>query len=105
MADEFEKRVESGESLVFDVRKPSEYEAEHLELAYTTPLHELNLHMSKFQNKKMKYVHCAGGYRSMIACSILKARGVENVIDIAGGFNAISKTNLTRTQFVCPSKK
>jgi hypothetical protein len=41
----------------------------------------------------------------MIACSILKARGVADVIDVAGGFNAISKTNLTRTQFVCPSKK
>lgn len=104
-AEVFEKRAESGEPLVFDVRKPSEYEPEHLELAYTTPLHELNLHMSKFQNEKTKYVHCAGGYRSMIACSILKARGVENIIDVAGGFNAISKTNLTRTQFVCPSKK
>ncbi|MFN5093549.1 MAG: MBL fold metallo-hydrolase [Bacteroidota bacterium] len=104
-AEEFEKRVAEGDFKVFDVRKPGEYEAEHLELAYTTPLHELNLHMSKFQDEKTKYVHCAGGYRSMIACSILKARGIADVIDVAGGFNAISKTNLTRTQFVCPSKK
>jgi len=49
-------------------------------------------------------VHCAGGYRSMIAASILKARGIENVIDVAGGYGAIKNTGLKRTDFVCPSK-
>ena len=50
------------------------------------------------------YIHCAGGYRSMIAASILKARGIENVIDVAGGYAAIKDTALTRTDFACPSK-
>jgi rhodanese-related sulfurtransferase len=50
-------------------------------------------------------MHCAGGYRSMIAASILKARGIENFTEVAGGFAAISKTGIPKTDFVCQSKK
>ena len=86
-----------------DVRKPTEFQAEHLESAISAPLHELNSHMSAFKTGENNYIHCAGGYRSMIAASILKSRGIHNVIDIAGGYNAISKTALPKTNFVCPS--
>ena len=88
---------------IIDVRKPTEFQAEHLENATTAPLHELNNHMSAFKSGENNYIHCAGGYRSMIAASILKGRGIHNVIDIAGGYNAISKTSLPKTNFVCPS--
>jgi glyoxylase-like metal-dependent hydrolase (beta-lactamase superfamily II)/rhodanese-related sulfurtransferase len=86
-----------------DVRKPTEFQAEHLEIGISAPLHELNSHMSAFKTGENNYIHCAGGYRSMIAASILKSRGIHNVIDIAGGYNAISKTALPKTNFVCPS--
>jgi glyoxylase-like metal-dependent hydrolase (beta-lactamase superfamily II)/rhodanese-related sulfurtransferase len=86
-----------------DVRKPTEFQAEHLEIGISAPLHELNNHMSVFKSGENNYIHCAGGYRSMIAASILKSRGIHNVIDIAGGYNAISKTSLPKTNFVCPS--
>ncbi len=86
-----------------DVRKPTEFGAEHLEAVTSAPLHELNQHMSAFKTGENNYIHCAGGYRSMIAASILKSRGIHNVIDIAGGYNAISKTSLPKTNFVCPS--
>jgi rhodanese-related sulfurtransferase len=59
--------------------------------------------MSAFKSGENNYIHCAGGYRSMIAASIAKSRGIHNVIDIAGGYNAISKTSLPKTNFVCPS--
>jgi len=86
-----------------DVRKPTEFQSEHLEAATSAPLHELNQHMSAFKTGENNYIHCAGGYRSVIAASILKSRGIHNVIDIAGGYNAISKTSLPKTNFVCPS--
>lgn len=88
---------------VFDVRKPGEYESEHLTIAESTPLDFLNNHIAAFPKKETFYVHCAGGYRSVIAASILKARGYHNVIDVAGGFEAIKNTGLERTAAVCPS--
>ena len=86
------------EAIVFDVRKPGEYEAEHIENVPSTPLDFLNDHISEFPTNKDFYVHCAGGYRSVIAASILKARGYSKVIDVAGGYGAIKKTNIKRTQ-------
>ncbi|QTE21679.1 MBL fold metallo-hydrolase [Polaribacter cellanae] len=88
---------------VFDVRKPGEFENEHIKIANSTPLDFLNSHISEFPKKGNFYVHCAGGYRSVIAASILKARGFHNVIDVAGGYAAIKKTNIERTTTVCPS--
>ncbi len=88
---------------VFDVRKPGEYTSEHIKIAESTPLDYLNNHIAEFPKKEDFYVHCAGGYRSVIAASILKSRGFHNVIDVAGGYAAIRNTNIERTEAVCPS--
>lgn len=88
---------------VFDVRKPGEYTSEHIEDVLNTPLDYLNDHISEFPRKETFYIHCAGGYRSVITASILKARGFHNVIDVSGGYGAIKKTNINRTSPVCPS--
>ena len=89
--------------LVFDVRKPGEYDSEHINIAENTPLDFLNDHISEFPIDKEFFLHCAGGYRSVIAASILKARGFHNVIDVAGGYAAIRNTKIERTIAVCPS--
>lgn len=88
---------------VFDVRKESEYTSEHLVNAKSSPLSFLNDHLSEFPEKETFYVHCAGGYRSMIAISILKSRGIHNTIDVAGGFVAIKEAGIETTDYVCPS--
>ncbi|CAM1351376.1 MBL fold metallo-hydrolase [Tenacibaculum crassostreae] len=88
---------------VFDVRKPGEYENEHIIDVPSTPLDFLNEHIEEFPRKEDFYVHCAGGYRSVIAASILKARGFHNIIDVAGGYKAIKETAIPRTATVCPS--
>jgi len=102
-AEEFAKRMNAEKLNVIDVRKPSEWEAEHLEHAKHASLQFLNDNMAEFSKDKTNYVHCAGGYRSMIAASVLKARGIHNIVDVAGGFAAIKKTDLATTEFVCPS--
>lgn len=104
-AEEFEKEVSINKDVVVDVRKPGEYEAEHLENAVSIPLDFINEQLASYPKDKHFYMHCAGGYRSMIAASILKSRGYDNFTEIAGGFNAISKTSLPKTSFVCQSKK
>ncbi len=96
-ANVLEQQIDK-DALVFDVRRPGEYEAEHIENVPSTPLDFLNDHISEFPTNKDFYVHCAGGYRSVIAASILKARGYSKVIDVAGGYGAIKKTNIKRTQ-------
>ncbi|MFN0290454.1 MBL fold metallo-hydrolase [Pedobacter helvus] len=104
-ADEFEKAYQqNADILALDVRKPGEYQAEHLEFTHPRPLDYINDWTHEMDSNKTYYVHCAGGYRSMIAASILKARGIENVIDVAGGYGAIKNTGLKRTDFICPSK-
>jgi len=104
-AVQFEDLVTANEQLnALDVRKPGEYEAEHLENTLTRPLDYINDWTTELNPKQTYYIHCAGGYRSMIAASILKARGIDKVIDIAGGYGAIKSTGLKRTEFACPSK-
>ncbi|MFC6876996.1 MBL fold metallo-hydrolase [Flavobacterium myungsuense] len=88
---------------VFDVRKPGEYAAEHIIEVVSTPLDFLNEHLAEFPKEDNFYLHCAGGYRSMIATSILKARGYHNAINVLGGFDAIKKTGIKTTNYVCPS--
>lgn len=88
---------------IFDVRKPGEYLSEHVEGAHHTPLSNLNDHLAEFPKDGEFYLHCAGGYRSMIAASILKARGIHNIIDVQGGFGAIKETNTPKSDYVCPS--
>lgn len=101
-ANDLEKAIENNKP-VFDTRKPGEYENEHIVDVPNTPLDFLNEHIAEFPKDKDFYVHCAGGYRSVIASSILKARGYHNVIDVAGGYKAIKETNIKRTTMVCPS--
>lgn len=88
---------------IFDVRKPGEYLSEHVENAHHTPLSNLNDHLAEFPQDGEFYLHCAGGYRSMIAASILKARGIHNVIDVQGGYGAIKGTGIPKSDYVCPS--
>jgi len=98
---EFAKRFKNSRPPVFDVRKESEFKAEHLDGAIHAPLDYLNDHLSEIPREGEVYIYCAGGYRSMIAASILKARGWDNIIDVDGGFKAISETDVPRTDFVC----
>jgi glyoxylase-like metal-dependent hydrolase (beta-lactamase superfamily II)/rhodanese-related sulfurtransferase len=104
-ASEFESAYQQDSNIAaLDVRKPGEYEAEHLEFTLPRPLDYINEWTQELDAKQTYYLHCAGGYRSMIAASILKARGVDQVVDVAGGYGAIKDTGLKRTDFVCPSK-
>lgn len=88
---------------IFDVRKPGEYLSEHILSAHSTPLDFINDHMGEFPSKHRIFIHCAGGYRSMIAASILKSRGIHNLVDIKGGYAQIKKTNVKVSDYVCPS--
>jgi hydroxyacylglutathione hydrolase len=104
LAEIMEEAEEEKEKVViFDVRKEGEYSAEHIADVPSTPLDNINDHLAEFPKEEEFYLHCAGGYRSMIAASILKARGYHNVINVAGGFNAIKKTAIKTTNYVCPT--
>jgi rhodanese-related sulfurtransferase len=103
-AEEFERQVSIGESKIIDIRKESEYEAEHVEDAYSKPLAYINDWVKDINPDEHFFLHCAGGYRSMIAASILEARGFRNFSEVEGGFNAIAKTTVPKTNFVCQSK-
>ena len=102
-AETFAKRYASGDIHVMDVRKPGEYEAEHVENAENIPLDYISEQMHKVDPEKTYHVHCAGGYRSVIAASILKARGFHELVDVAGGYKDIKATDVEVTNFVCPS--
>jgi glyoxylase-like metal-dependent hydrolase (beta-lactamase superfamily II)/rhodanese-related sulfurtransferase len=89
------------DSIIIDVRKHSEFQAERVEGAINLPLDFINDHLAEIPKQGKVFIHCAGGYRSMIAISILKARGWDNLIDVSGGFKAIAETAIPRTNFVC----
>ena len=89
---------------IFDVRKPGEYASEHLDEAHSTPLSFINDYMDKFPENEPFYLHCAGGYRSVIAASILKSRGIHNLIDVKRGFAAIKNEGMKISEYICPSK-
>lgn len=99
----FEHDLNQSPSLVFDVRKESEFLSERLKNAHNSPLDFINDHLSNFPTEDVFYIHCAGGYRSVIAGSIMKKRGIHNFVNVEGGFAAIKKTDLNRTDYVCPS--
>lgn len=103
-AEEFSEEVEIGDSKIIDIRKDTEYSAEHVEEAFSKPLANINDWIKDIDPKEPFFLHCAGGYRSMIAASILQARGFRNFKEIEGGFNAIAKTELPKTDFVCQTK-
>lgn len=100
----FASEVKMGESKVLDVRKPSEFDAEHLENATFCTLADINDWVKDINPKEHFYLHCQSGYRSMVAASILQARGYHNFSEVEGGFKAISGTSLPKTNFVCQSK-
>ena len=86
-AEEFNTIYQANNQIdIVDVRKETEYQTRHIIDAKLAPLSMLEIHASTFVNKKQNYVHCAGGYRSVIACSLLKRAGVHNTINIEGGF-------------------
>ena len=103
-AEQFAQEFRKGESLVVDVRRETEYSAEHVEDAYNKPLDFITEWASAVDPAQPFYLHCAGGYRSMIAASILKARGIHQFKEVDGGFASIAKTEVPRTDFVCQSK-
>jgi len=82
--------------LLFDVRKPGEYKAGHIKIAKNTPLEFINSHLEDFPKETPFFVHCASGYRSVIAASILKTRGFYNVKDVSGGYQALVTTKIER---------
>ena len=101
-SQDFKKEMITNALPVFDVRKQSEFLSEHVLDANNTPLDFINDHLAEFPEKPF-YLHCAGGYRSMIASSILKSRGIHNLVDIKGGFKAIQEAGVPVSEFVCPS--
>ena len=85
---------------LLDVRRKSEYDTEHLVGAENFPLDFINENMAMLDKDKKYYIHCQSGYRSVIACSILKARGFHNLVNVKGGYKVLSTTGLEHTRFV-----
>lgn len=103
-AEAFSKQLKVGKVTVLDVRKPGEYTSEHVQGAVNTPLDNINEVIAEINPDETYYVHCAGGYRSMIFNSILRARGFHNLVDIKGGFKAIKEAEtIPVTDYVCPT--
>lgn len=101
---EFSKRLKEDHINVIDVRKPGEFVSEHVKGATNLPLDIINEIITELNPTDQYYVHCAGGYRSMIFNSILRARGFTNLIDVQGGFKAIKENgSIPVTDYVCPS--
>lgn len=98
-AEELAKVYHTGDYHVVDARKESEYATEHVIGATNFPLDFINQNMSALDPKATYYLHCAGGYRSVITASILRARGFQNLVNIQGGFNAIIETDLKRSEY------
>ncbi len=102
-AESLSEQLEHGDLNVLDVRKDGEYNSAHLEGVQHLPLDFLNDRMHEVEKNKTYHVHCAGGYRSVIAASILKANGFEQLVDIAGGFGAMKKTGIPIVETACSS--
>ncbi len=99
-----EELAEVKDAVIVDVRKESEYVSEHLVNVENAPLDYLNESMAHIPKDKTVYIHCAGGYRSMIFASALRARGFDNLVDVRGGFKAIKESGrFELTEYVCPS--
>ncbi|MDM1071629.1 MBL fold metallo-hydrolase [Empedobacter brevis] len=103
-ASQLVEEIKGKEVVIVDVRKETEYATEHINDAYSKPLASINDWINGIDPTKHFYLHCAGGYRSMIAASILQARGYRNFTEIEGGFDAIAQTSIPKTDFVCQSK-
>ena len=104
-AKDLEKLVKQEKVPVFDVRKENEYLSGHISSAENTPLDFLNDYLDRFPKKNPFFIHCAGGYRSVIAASILKKRGIHNLIDVQGGFKKIKETEIELSDNIFPSNR
>ncbi|MDR6301541.1 MBL fold metallo-hydrolase [Mesonia maritima] len=102
-AGEFEKIYAENDLKLIDVRKKSEFDAEHVVGSINIPLNSLNTHLAELPKEAPFIIFCAGGYRSMIASSILKSRGWDNFKDVIGGFKAIKNTTVKTSEYVCPT--
>ncbi|MGK7390097.1 MAG: MBL fold metallo-hydrolase [Candidatus Cyclobacteriaceae bacterium M2_1C_046] len=100
-AEEFAARHKQEKIKAIDVRKESEFNAEHMEGADNKPLDFINQNIFSYDDQQVNYIYCAGGYRSMIAASILRSRGLKKLVNIKGGFKAIAETSIPKTAFVC----
>ena len=100
---DLEKLVKQEKVPVFDVRKENEYLSGHISSAQNTPLDFLNDYLDRFPKNNPFFIHCAGGYRSVIAASILKKRGIHNLIDVQGGFKKIKETEIELSDYIFPS--
>lgn len=103
LAEEYISHVKNEKVKVIDVRKPSEFSAEHVDGAINLPLDFINEHLAEFPKNEKFYMHCASGYRSMVAASILKARGWDNFVEVAGGIKALGEAGAPLTDYVCPT--
>lgn len=102
----FENRYKADSNIkILDVRKPNEFDAEHIETAQNFALDFINQQMNEVNREDSYYLHCRSGYRSTIACSILKARGFENLINIHGLFDNIANSSIPTTTFACSSQE
>jgi len=100
-ATDFSEKFNTSVLNVLDVRKPGEYESNHIDNVFSNPLDFIEQWQNNLSKDKEYYIHCAGGYRSMIAASLLKRLGYVNLIDVSGGFNAISNTNIKMISTAC----
>ena len=103
-ATDFKTLLKNNKVPVFDVRSKGEFFSEHVLQANNSPLAALNQHLEDFPEKEHFYLHCAGGYRSMIAASFLKRRGIHNFMEVAEGMKAIKKAGVPLSNYQCPSK-
>lgn len=102
-AEEFALKAEHEHPEIYDIRREAEFDSEHLEDAQSKPLAYINDWIKDINPHKHFFMHCASGYRTMIASSILRARGYRNFTEVEGGMNAIRKTGLPKTKFVKPA--
>ena len=100
---QLEEKYGTEDFLLVDVRRKSEYDTEHVIGAVNMPLHLLNGYLAELPKEKLFVVHCAGGYRSIIAGALLKQRGWDNFVDVTGGFKEIAKTSIPKSDYVCPT--
>jgi len=101
---EFSQRLKEGSmEKPLDVRKESEYLSEHVVGVENFPLDFINTNFAEIDSEKEYFLHCASGYRSLVAASIFKANGVDNVTDVRGGFKDIKEAGTPMTDYVCPT--
>lgn len=94
--------MDNKHTYLLDARRKSEFDSEHLVGAENFPLDFINQNMAQLDRNKKYFIHCAGGYRSLIMCSILKSRGFDHLVNIKGGYKVLSQTGLAKTKYMAP---